>query len=189
MKKFFWLAPVLALCFVACGVAQWIKSAQQLLPVVLPMVTNLVTAATMLEGKTITAAQLSIVNSTTSQASRDLALAGKLVSEYQATPSPTTLDKINNALSDVNSNLNQLLPAAHITDEATVEKIQEVVSLIVNEVEAVQQILPVLKTRAQAARAPSAILSAKRLKQMYKSIIAQSSGNVVVDAAFAKAAK
>lgn len=184
----FLIIPVLAVTLVGCGLAEWVKTAQQILPVVLPMVTNLVTAVTMLEGKTVSATDLNTISQTANQVSADLNLVGQLVNQYQSSPSPNTLSNINNALADVNTHLNELLPALHITDQSTTQKITAVVGLISSEVTSMEQILP-LVTNGQAhavSRAPVP-MTASQLKGQYDEIVTRPTSNSQVNAAFARA--
>lgn len=189
MKKAKFLAiPVLAAALAACGVAQWVKTAQQILPVVLPMITNLVTAVSLLEGKTVSPADFRAISSTASQVSGDLNLVGQLVNQYEGSKDTTTVDKINSTLADVNAHLSALLTAVHISDPATVEKVTAIVTLIDTEVNSIEQILPIVsngqsKAVVLAAHRP---LSAPELKAEYNRIVSQSTSNAAVNAAFAK---
>lgn len=182
------LIPVLAVALAACGVAQWVKSAQQILPVVLPMVTNLVTAVTMLEGKTVSATDLNTISQTANQVSADLNLVGQLVNQYQSSPNTSTLSNINNALADVNTHLNELMPALHISDPATTQKITAVVGLIASEVTSMEQILPlVTNSQAHAISRAAVPMTAAQLKGQYDEIVTRPTSNMQVNAAFAKA--
>lgn len=182
------LIPVLAMTLAACGVAEWVKAAQEILPVVLPMVTNMVTAVSLLEGKTVSPTDLNTISQTANQVSTDLNLVGQLVNQYQSSPSPTTLSKINNTLVDVNTHLNALMPALHISDPATVQKISAIATLITSEVTSMEQILPIVSgSPAHAMSHVAAPLSAAQLKSRYDAIVTQPSPNTEVDAVFAKA--
>ncbi|MGH9343193.1 MAG: hypothetical protein ACRD19_05465 [Terriglobia bacterium] len=182
------LIPALAVALAGCGVAQWVKAAQQILPVVLPMVTNLVTALSLLEGKTVSPADLNTISQTANQVSTDLNLVGQLVNQYQSSPSTTTLNSINNALVDVNAHLNALMPALHITDPATVQKITAIATLVNSEVNSIEQILPLVSSgQAHAASRVVVPLNAAQLKRQYDAIVTERSSNAQVDAAFAQA--
>ncbi len=186
MKKFL-LVPVLAAALAACDTAQWIKTAQEILPVVLPMVTNLVTAAGLLQGKTVSATDLDTITRTANEVSNDLNLAGQLVSQYQSSPNPTTIGKINVVLGEVQSNLSGLLPALRISDSATTQKISAVVMLINSEVSSIQQLLPIVSGGKATARpgAGAVPLSADKLKEKFNAIVNQPTNNPAVNQAFA----
>ncbi len=184
------LVPVLVVALLACDVAQWVQTAEQILPVVLPMVTNLITAVSLLEGKTVSAADLNTITRTATEVSNDLNLAGQLVNQYQSSPNATTVQKINAALSDVTTNLNALLPALQISDPATVQKITAVVTLISSEVSSIQQILPVVQSGKLTAKrvTASGLLNAGELKKQYNTIVTAPTANPAVTQAFAGAA-
>ncbi|HLI30101.1 MAG TPA: hypothetical protein VKV79_03245 [Terriglobia bacterium] len=183
------LVPILVIALAGCGVAQWVKLAQQILPVVLPMVTNLVTAVSLLEGKTISSPDLSIITQTANQVSNDLNLVGQLINQYDSSPNVTTVQKIQTALQDVHSNLNGLLPALHINDPATVQKISAVVTLIGTEVDSLAQLLPVISSgKLQVRKGPLTLpLGPKQLKQEFNAVVTQPTANANVNQVFAKA--
>lgn len=190
MKRVRFIAiPALALALFGCGVAQWVKAAQQILPVVLPMVTNLVSAISLLQGKTVSAADFRSINDTANQVSADLNLVGQLVDQYQSSPNATTVAKISSALQDVNAHLSQLLTSLHISDPSTAEKVTAIATLINTEVNSIIQILPATSSNRTKVRASTvAPLSAAQLKHRYNAIVSQPTQNAQVDAAFAGAA-
>lgn len=182
------LIPALVAALAGCGVAEWVKAAQQILPVVLPMVTNLVAAVSLLQGKTVSGADLNIITQTANQVSSDLNLAAQLVNQYQSSPSPNTLNSINNALFDVNSHLNALMPALHINDPATVQKINAIAQLITSEVNSMEQVLPLVTgSPAHSVTKVNAPLSADQLKARYDAIVSQPTSNAEVNEAFGRA--
>ncbi|MGH9325432.1 MAG: hypothetical protein ACRD2B_01885 [Terriglobia bacterium] len=190
MKRFL-VVPVLALAMLvgACGAAQWVKVAQQILPVVLPMVTNLVTAVGLLQGKTVSAADLNSITQSANQVCSDLNLVGQLISQYQSSPNVTTVEKINTVIAEVNSNLNALLPALHISDPATIQKIAAIVTLVSSEVNSLEQLLPTVSAGKLTARqaAIPAPLNAGELKKQYNAIVTRTTANPQVNRAFAGA--
>lgn len=191
MRKIKFLTiPVLALVLFGCEASQWVKVAQQILPVVLPMVTNLVSAVSLLQGKTVSAADVNMINQTASQVSNDLNLAAQLINQYQTSPNVTILQRLNTALEEVHTNLSSLLPALHIADPATIQKIAAIVMLVDNEVNSLQQVLPAVSGGKLSARpgVTGAPLSADQLKAQFDAIVAQPTGNAEVNQAFAKVA-
>ncbi|MGH9449833.1 MAG: hypothetical protein ACRD11_04750 [Terriglobia bacterium] len=190
MKKAKFVAiPVLTLTLLACGVAQWVKAARQILPVVLPMVTNLVTAVSLLQGKTVSPTDFTTISNTSNQISSDLNLVGQLVNQYETSPNATTVEKINSALQDVSTNLNGLLASLHISDPATIQKITAVTTLISSEMNSIIQILPAVSSgQLGAPRQGAALpLSAAELKRQYNGIVSQPTANASVNSAFAGA--
>jgi len=182
------LIPILVIALAGCGAAQWIKVAEQILPVVLPMVTSLVTAVSLLQGKTISSPDLTTITQVANQVSNDLNLVGQLINEYDASPNVTTVQKIQTALGDVHANLNGLLPALHSSDPATVQKISAVVTLIGAEVDSLAQLLPVISSgKLQARKGPIAVpLGPSQLKQEFNAVVTQPTANAEVNQAFAK---
>jgi len=110
------LAFVLAIVIAATGCsAQWINLALQDLPVLTQMALNVATlVSTLASGKQASSADVALIQNISAQASRDLNLLQTLYSEYKATPSATTLAKIQSVLSDLNQNLPALLESAHL---------------------------------------------------------------------------
>jgi hypothetical protein len=184
--------PVLAaaLAMAGCGIAQWIQTVEQVIPVVLPMVSNLIAAVALLEGKTVSAQDLTTLTNTATQVSNDLSLLGQLIQQYQAQPAATTLDKISSTVSDTQNQLGQILPALHITDAATVQKITAIVNLISEELNAIAKVIPAVTTGStSAAKVLTArVLSAQELKTRFNAIVTEPAGNGVVNAAFASVA-
>lgn len=190
MKKVKFAAiPVLTLALFGCGVAQWVKAAQQILPIVLPIITNLVTAVSLLQGKTVSPTDFNAISHTANQVSADLNLVGQLVNQYETSPDVTTVEKINSALQDVSKNLNGLLAALHISDPATIQKITAVTTLINSEMNSIIQILPAVSGGHLSVPPGGAALplTAAQLKRQYNAIISQTTANAAVNSAFAGA--
>ncbi len=183
--------PVLAAALVTagCGVAQWIQTVEQIVPVVLPMVSNLIAAVALLEGKTVTAQDLTTITNAATQISSDLSLVGQLIQQYQAQPATGTLNQISSAVSDAQSHLSQILPALHITDASTVQKITAIVNLISGELTAIANVIPLVQSgnTAQAKRQAAKLLSARQLKARFDAIVTAPTSNAIVNAAFARA--
>src|SRR5712692_7783928 len=117
-KSKIFLALVLAITISATGCsAQWINLALQDLPVLTQMALNIATlVSTLASGKQASAADNAVIQNISAQASRDLNLLQSLYSEYKANPSGTTLQKIQNVVSDLNQNLPALLESAHLSN-------------------------------------------------------------------------
>jgi hypothetical protein len=81
--------------------------------------------------------------------------------------------------------LSGLLPALHISDSATAQKISAVVMLINSEVSSIQQILPIVSGGKVTARPATTPLSANKLKEKFNAIVNQPTNNPVVNQAFA----
>ena len=81
------------------------------------MALNIATlVSTLASGQQVSAADATVIQNISAQASRDLNLLQNLYADYKANPSKTKLQKIQNVISDLNQNLPPLLQAAHIGD-------------------------------------------------------------------------
>jgi len=126
------LALVLAITIAATGCsAQWISLALQDLPVLTQMALNVATlVSTLASGQQASAADVAVIQNVSAQAGRDLSLLQSLYSEYKANPNATTLQKIQNVISDLNQNMPALLRSAHIGNPVLPARITAAVNLI-----------------------------------------------------------
>jgi hypothetical protein len=88
-----------------------------------------------------------------------------LIAQYQnaeAAAQPGLLNQIQVALRTVQSTLNDLLPALHITDAATQAKIAAVVGILLSEAESMAAIVPLVKASASPGMMAMAARQAKR---------------------------
>jgi hypothetical protein len=100
------LALVLAITVAATGSAHWINIALQDLPILTQMALDIAAlVGTLAAGQQASAADTAVIQNISAQASRDLTLLQNLYSDYKANPSRTTLQKIQNVISDLNQNL------------------------------------------------------------------------------------
>lgn len=198
------VALLLCLTMVLGGcTTAWIGQAEEIVAALIPAATNIVALVAALQGKTISAADLQMIQSAGTQAGADLQLIQTLITAYQqadAAAQPGILTQIESAIGAVQSNLQGLLPALHIQDAATQSKITAVVGLVLSEVQSLAAIVPVLKgdtgnpTLSQNARkdgAPSAAsaakapLSASEFVKSYNATMAAKTGNAELDKATA----
>src|SRR6185437_8079671 len=133
-KPFLALVLAIAIATTGCS-AEWIKVALQDLPVLTQMALNIATLVTSLSsGQQASAADVAVIQNISAQASRDLNLLQVLYNEYKATPSATTLQKIQSAISDLNQNLPALLQSGHISNPTLSARITAAVNLILTTV-------------------------------------------------------
>jgi hypothetical protein len=136
------------LMWMACS-TEWISEAEEIIAALIPATANLVTLAATLQGKSVTVADLQTIRSAGAEAGTELQLMQSLIPQYQkadASAQAGLLNQIQVAMSAVQSTLNGLMPALHITDAATLAKIAAVVEILVSEVESVAGIVPLLRT-------------------------------------------
>jgi len=182
------LALVLAISLAAPGCsAQWINLALQDLPVLTQMALNIATlVGTLASGQQASAADNAVIRNISAQASRDLNLLQSLYSEYKAKPSGTTLEKIQNVISDLNQNLPALLQSAHIGNPVLAARITAAINLILTTVNSFAALMP-QSAPSTAQKAPaSPPPSVQDLKKQWNQQFCAPTGNSALDAAFAQ---
>lgn len=183
------LALVLALLTATTGCTpQWINVAVQDLPVLTQMALNIATlVSTLASGKQATAADVAVIQNISAQASRDLNLLQSLYNEYKANPNSTTLQKIQNVISDLNQNLPAVLQAAHISNPVLSARITSAVNLILTTVNSFAQLMPQASASHTGRKAPARpLLAAKDLKRQWNQQVCSPSGNSTLDEALAQ---
>jgi len=180
------LALVLALLTATIGCTpQWINVAVQDLPVLTQMALNIATlVSTLASGKQASAADMAVIQNISAQASRDLNLLQSLYSEYKANPNNSTLQKIQNVISDVNQNLPALLQAAHISNPTLSARVTASVNLIVSTVNSVASLMPQSSAATSRKLTAQPLLHAKDLKKQWNLQVCSPTGNAVMDEAF-----
>jgi hypothetical protein len=181
------LALVLAIAIAATGCsAQWINIALQDLPVLTQMALNIATLVSALaSGQQASTADIAVIQNISAQASRDLNLLQTLYSEYKANPSATTLQKIQNAIADLNQNLPTLLQSAHISNPTLSARITAAVNLILTTVNSFGALMP-QSSAATSRKGPTrSLLHANDLKKQWNQQVCAPTGSPALDAAFA----
>lgn len=180
------LALVLAVAIAATGCStQWIAVALQDLPVLTQMALNIATVvSTLASGQQASAADVAVIQNISAQASRDLNLLQILYNEYKATPSADTLQKIRNAISDVNQNLPTLLQSAHISNPMLSARITAAVNLILTTVTSFASLMP-QSSPATSRKAAAPLLHATDLKKQWNQQVCAPTGNPALDTALA----
>jgi hypothetical protein len=184
------LALALAIAIGATGCsARWINTALQDLPVLTQMALNIATlVSTLAAGQQASAADTAVIQNISAQASRDLNLLQTLYNEYKASPSPTTLQKLENAISDLNQNLPTMLQSAHISNPTVSARIAAAVNLILTTVNSFAALMPQASPVIARKALSSPLLHAKDLKKQWNQQVCAPTGNPVLDAAFAASA-
>jgi hypothetical protein len=180
------LALVLAIAIAATGCsAQWINIALQDLPVLTQMALNIATLVSALaSGQQASTADIAVIQNISAQASRDLNLLQTLYGEYKANPSATTLQKIQNAIADLNQNLPTLLQSAHISNPTLSARITAAVNLILTTVNSFAALMP-QSSAATARKGPThSLLHANDLKKQWNQQVCSPTGSPALDAAF-----
>ncbi|HEX4425971.1 MAG TPA: hypothetical protein VH079_11260 [Terriglobales bacterium] len=181
------LAVVLSVSLLATGCsAQWISVALADLPVLTEMALNIASlVATLQAGKQLSPADAAAIQNISAEASRDLNLLETLYNQYKASPSAEGLQKIEDAIATINTNLPALLTAAHIGDSTLSARISAAVNLILTTVTSFASLIPQTEVTAKIAVAKVAIPRAKDLKKQWNLQVCGPTGKAALDAAFA----
>jgi hypothetical protein len=184
-KTILTLALAIALAATGCS-AQWINTALQDLPVLTQMALNIATlVSTLAAGQQASAADNAVIQNISAQASRDLNLLQTLYNEYKASPSPTTLQKLQSAIADLNQNLPTTLQSAHISNPTVSARIAAAVNLILTTVNSFAALMPQASPAAARKASSTTLLHAKDLKKQWNQQVCAPTGNPALDTAFA----
>jgi len=188
------LAVVLCAVMVWSGCSlNWISEGEQIVAVLIPAATNLVSLVAALEGKTVSAADAQLIQNAGTQAGADLQLIQALIAAYEkadAAAQPGILNEIQSAIAATQANLQGLLPALHIKDTATQAKITAVVGILLSEVQSLGAVVPVVKNQGAAVKGqlsvkPHLPLTAREFVESYNATLTAKTGNVDLDRATA----
>jgi hypothetical protein len=197
MKSFSRILMALILCGTlmcsACSTA-WIGLAEQIVAVLIPAASNIVALVAAMQGKTVSAQDLQMIQSSGAQVGADLQLIQSLIAEYQQADATTRLgllNQIQTAINTVQSNLNALLPALNIKDAATEAKITAVVGIVLSEVQSLAAIVPLVNLGASPQMTAKAAQQAKARPPLtangfvasYNAIMTAKTGNGALDGA------
>jgi len=189
--------PTIALVVVLCAAllatgcnADWISVALEDLPVLTQMALNIGTVVNTLQGgQQISAAEAAAIQNISAQASHDLNLLQSLYNEYKQAPNASTVQKIQDAVTDINQNLPALLQAAHISNAVLSAKVAAAVSLILTTVNSFALLMPQSSAAAaQVSPQKAALPHAADLKKQWNQHICGASGDAGVDAGFGASA-
>ena len=174
------LAGLLALATLvpSCTTPSWVSEAESIVKVALPIVEGL--ASVVGTGPVVT----QVVN--------DINLIITLLDQYQATPAAGTLGQIQAALNTANADIGQILPAAHIQNAATQNKVEAILQLVTSEFSTIASLIPAPAVGALAAGPKPAManpggelpFTAKQFKSQYNKIVLAKTGDAACDQAF-----
>ena len=184
------IAVVLAISLFAAGCsAQWISVALADLPVLTQMALNIATLVAALQsGKQISPAEAAAIQNISNEASKDLNLLLMLYNQYEANPSASTIQKIENVIGDINQTLPSLLQAAHLSNPTLAARVAAGVNLILTTVSSFAALIPQTpapSTAQRTARREVAIPHAKDLKKQWNQQVCTPTGNSAFDSSFA----
>lgn len=194
-------ALILAVCLTMMGSScstNWMAQAREIISVMIPAATNMVTLVAALQGKSVSAADLSTIQNAGTQAAADLQVVEALISAYESadeTAKPGILSQIQSAIGAAQGNLQGLMLGLHIKDAATQGKVVAIVGLLQSEVQSLAALVPVVQGQGTEARVHGAMarmavqrkapLSANEFVNSYNSVLSAKSGNTELDRATA----
>jgi len=182
------LVMLLCLSLIATGCsAEWIKVALADLPILLQMALNIGTLVTTLQsGQQLSSSEAAAIQNISNEASRDLNLLQTLYNEYEASPSPTTVQKIQNGIAEINQNLPALLQVTHVSDPVLSTRITAAVNLILSTVNSFAALIPSsgAVTAKRVARRATTVPHGSDLKKQWNQQVCGPSGKPVLDSAF-----
>ena len=159
-----------------CTTPSWVVEAERIAKVALTIVEGLASIVGVSAGSAV------------GQVVNDLNLVITLFDKYQATPSAGTLEQIQAGLNTVNADIGQILPAAHIKNSATQNKVAAILQLVTSEFSNVASLVPSssasLSLPAGRAAAPKLPFTAKDFKAQYNKIVTAKTGDPVCDKLF-----
>jgi len=135
---------------VGCNAAQWLANLQKYLPVLLQIALSIAQVIASAAGRgAITSRLASEMQRIFKMVSDDLVLLQSLVSQYNVAPDKTALyDKIQVLLGVVQTNLQAILVAFHVSDTALQTLVSTAVGAAVATVMAILALMPVKKAVA-----------------------------------------
>jgi hypothetical protein len=185
------------LVWTGCSTA-WVGQAEEIVAALIPAAANIVALVAALQGQSVSAADLQLIQTAGAQAGSDLQIIQSLITAYQtadAAAQPGILNQIESAINAVQANFQGLLPALHIKDATTQAKITAVVGIVLSEVQSLAAIVPLVKAGAPTAQmsAPANIsqphpkipLTANEFVASFNSTLTAKTGNAALDRATA----
>jgi hypothetical protein len=185
------LVLCLTMTLAACSTA-WIGEAEQIVAALIPAAANTIALVAALQGKGVSAGDLRTIQSAGTQAGADLQLVQSLITAYQkadAAAKPGILNQIQAAIAAVQTGLQGLLPALHIQDAATQEKITAMVGIVLSEVQSLAAIVPLVRgnnspammTKSVAGKQLPLPLTAREFVSSFNTTLTAKTGKVELD--------
>ena len=185
------LALVLGVTMIGSGCStNWVQQGQEIIAVLMPAAANLVRLVATLEGKEISAEDLALVQKAGSEVGADLTLVQALLGAYESADQNAKqriLNQIESAIQAAQENLQGLMLGLHIKDESTRVKVTAIVGILLAEVQALAEILPVVQGQGAGTRGRAAAMrrkkpmSAGEFSNSYNAIITAKTGRAELD--------
>ena len=179
------LVSVLCVAMATTGcTAAWISVALADLPVLTQMSLNIATLVeTLQSGQQISPGDVVAIQNISNEASKDLTLLQTLYEQYRANPNAATVERIQEVIADINTNLPMLLGEVHVKDPVLAARIAAGVNLILTTTQSFAALIPQLG--GVRARRVVALPRAADLKRQWNAQVCSSTGQAVIDAELA----
>jgi hypothetical protein len=141
---------------------------------------------TLQSGKQLSSNDAAAIQNVSNQAVRDLQLLQNLYDEYENNPSTSTIQKIQNAIADLDQNLPALLQAAHISDPVLSGRVTGAVNLISTTVNSFAALIPQTTGTAAAREVKhraATVLGPADLRKQWNEQVCGTSGETNIDSA------
>lgn len=174
------------LLFLAACNIQWVSEAEQIIAVITPAISAALGLLAAL-GARISPNDLTLITNWSTEATNDLEnIVKPLLDQYNqadAASKPGILAKIQAALSTIQSNFSQILPALHITDPATQTKVTAVLTAIIAEINSLVSVIPVLQGKANISQFEHALktMDAHHFKEHFNQTMTAKTEDAEID--------
>lgn len=132
--------------------AQWLNTIGEYLPVAIQIAQSIISLIGVFAPASAPDDQAA-VRRIGDEATKDLKLLQTLYDQYKASPSPDTKAAIETALADITTNLPALLEAAHIKNEALLQRVTASVNIIMTVADIIIAQIPVDNPQLKARKA------------------------------------
>lgn len=175
---------VLAVMLAGCAAAlPWVTLAGNLLPVIVQAIGGIGSAL-----GTISPQDDATIQRISTEAANDINLALGLAVQFKANNNMALVPQINADLAAAEAQLNALLPALHVTNPATIDKVKSVIQFLNSQIAAVEGLIPVVSGHTVTARRViTKPLTADEFKSRFNRMVQTPVGDPKTDTAFAKA--
>src|SRR5713226_8979478 len=150
------LAAILALAMFATGCStSWVTEAIAITNGLLPVAVNVIQLVTAMQGSGTSSGDVALAQKWATAVSADLTVVQTLLIQYNsaaAADKPGVLNRLNDALQVVSSDLGTLLPALHITNPQTQAKVTAIVGLVDAELRSIEALVAAAQGKTAIAR-------------------------------------
>lgn len=124
-----------------CNAQDWLNTALKDLPIVVQIAESIISIVGAASGSA-NPGELATAQSAAAEAKKDLESALQFVKDYQSKNDPGTLGKVDDALIAAQGNLNNILSAFHIKNEALAATLAAALGSAITVVVAIQSLIP-----------------------------------------------